>query len=239
MVLSEIHDEIALDIDFSSTAPSSDTTEYARRTKYINRWERFIRQAKGGKWKFLEKSTTLTTTPSQDYVNLPATYTRGSSLVDPAGYITINNILYKLVESDEKDIRNSTDYICWIRGSDAEGYKLYIQPTPSSAQSFTLRYYTSQMATDTLGTTEKEVLVLSTDITKIPNPYIIVYGVESDLLFSIGSQTALATQRYNEAQQLLEEMIARDEEGETNQDTSILDVRNLEGYSPFGGAYND
>lgn len=180
MTLDQLQLAITARFDYSGSGILSTSDEYARRTALINQAEDTVRRYLNGQWSFLLTVPTLSTTGGQSYVNLPADYERGSGIVDTAGNILINGLLYKLVEYPETLNYDSQSPFVWITGNKSIGYKLNIQPTPAGVYSVPFPYYSTSMAT-TSGGTDISGLTSTTDITKVPDPFYIVDWVVGEL----------------------------------------------------------
>lgn len=239
MTLDDIQQEIALDFDNTSTIPTSTTIEYTRRTKLINRFERLWRSKKMGKWSPLYTTAPLSTTGSQSYVTLPVGYEKGTGSIDKTGFITIGTTHYNLVNPDDVGDFDTTTPLVWITGNNAVGFKLNVQPTPTGVTAFNFSYFTNMTATDTTGVTDKSVLTINTDKTKIPNPYYLVYSVISVLSVAENGNDGRGVQYERLANEAMEDMIMNDVMGELNQ-VVTMDVTAIDqGFSPFGAYEND
>lgn len=183
--LDDIQKEIALDFDSSPTAPASTDSEYSRRTGIINRFERIWGEK--AFWKELEKNTTLNTVANTSTVDLPSDCENGRLALSMEGHIKIGSSWHLVIDQTEKGNYESTDRIAWITGNPATGYTLNIQPTPTEVLDIPLVYYSTSLATDTTGTTEKSVLVEASDITKCPNRYYLVNSVLA-VLFKVDDE---------------------------------------------------
>lgn len=199
MTLSEIQTAISARFDYSSTLISEDSEEWPRRLALINQAEQTLRNFLNGQWSFLLTSTTLSTVGSQNYVSLPSDYERGSMAVGNNGLLTINELPYTFSNYTDTLNFDTMDHFVWIKGSNAEGYKLYIQPTPADIYSIAFNYYTNQLAVDTNGTS-KSGLSVATDVTKIPDPYFIVDWVIGEL-YLIDDEPAGKWQFYKQSAQ--------------------------------------
>lgn len=211
--------------------------EWSKRKTLINEAARAWRDRINGKWKVLTKVASLTTTPSQNYVTLPSGYRQGRALIDKTGYITIGTTAYQLVNRDVFGVYDDQTELCYILGSDPEGFKLYIQPTPTEAIAFDFPYFTKNTATDTLGTTEKEFMVLETDVTKCPNPSFLVEWVLGELYITENEDFTSAKTYKDQAEGYLKSMMVENFRGDVNQAFKVLDPGSLAGFAPLGGYY--
>lgn len=167
--LNDIQKMISAEFDQSGTPISSTTAEYSRRTTLINVAERMWREYLQGKWTVLKTNPTLVTVANQNYVSLPSGYKLGREIFDRGGLILIGSLYYKKVSRQDLDQYQTTETLVWIEGNDASGYKMYIQPTPSSIVSFEFDYYTKNCAVSS-SAVEVDVLTAFDDITKVPDP---------------------------------------------------------------------
>lgn len=233
--LLDIQTELSARFETSGGAIDPTTNEWARRTNLIKIALRAWRERINGKWAVLGKAASLSTTVDQSYVTLPAGYRRGRALADKAGFITIGTQVYKLVDKDYFDTQDTVDQLCYITGSDPEGYRLNIQPTPTAVTSFTFPYFTSNTATDSAGTTEKEFPTEPTDLVKCPNPGFISEWVLGEL-FLVDNEDANSAKIYkDQAESYMKSMIVENARGEVNQSFRVLDPSDLMGYEPIGG----
>lgn len=237
MTLTDIQSSISARFDYSGSVISSTSNEWARRLLLINEAEDTLKRFLNGQLSFLLTSTTLTTTNGVNYVNLPSDYERGSLALGSNGLITINNLYYPLREQPDTLSNDSTSYFTWIKGNKAEGYKLYIQPTPDGVYSITLPYYTSNLATNA-SLTGISKLTSPTDITKIPDPYYIVDWVIGEL-YLIDDEGQAKWQSYKvSAQDRLVRMATTDGRDQ-NEEISIRLASEETGFDLFNSNGNE
>lgn len=230
--LSDILTEISLDFDFTSDLPPTTSSEYTRRVKLINRYERKWAQAMGGKWDTLRLSTTLSTTANVSTVTLPTDLTLNGLLLTETGAITIGSYEYLLVSFDQKDNYMAYDRICWISGNPIIGLTLNISPTPDSTMSIELNYFTTNLAYDSTNV-GKAVMTTVTDVTKCPDAQYIIAGVLSDL-YKTDENPNLGVDFGAQARDALNMMIADQNSGSYNQFSEIPDMATLEGFPQIG-----
>lgn len=236
--LTSLMQKISARFDQSGDTISSTSDEWTRRKRIINEGEEQWREFKKGKWNALLTSTSLTTVSGQAYITLPADYKQGAALLPDDGFITINSQDYEVVDKDEQLNRNSTDLLIWFTGNEAAGYRLNIQPTPSSTVAFTFDYFSKYCATDATGLVSQEFLDLPADITKCPNPtYLVNYALAE--LFSIDDEEGKGAKYEGKATLNLTQMSELDEQGEVNQTTVISDLNESLGYESYGGTEDD
>lgn len=178
--LTNIQIGIATDFDSSSTPPASTDSEYDRRLQLANRAARKWAKEREYKWTALYVSTSLSTTADQSYVDLPADFSQTGLILPTDGYIQIGDAYYKIVSVHEKGDYNSTQKICWITGNPSQGYDLNISPTPTTAETIPLEYYSRYLAVDENGDSIEE-LTTATDRTKCPDYEYIVMDVLGQL----------------------------------------------------------
>jgi hypothetical protein len=175
--LNDLQVQIALDFDSYATAPSITNPEWARRVLLINRYEKEWARMRNFRWTGLFTQQTLSTVVGQAYVNLATDFVLGNEVVDADGMIDIGNLAYKMIDFNNNDL---IDHYVYITGNEQAGFKLNIYPTPSAINSFSLPYYSTNLATNAAGTAQT-VLALGTDITRCQDPMYIVYMVLADL----------------------------------------------------------
>lgn len=237
MTLTEIQKSISARFDYSGSAISETTNEWARRLTLINQAEDTFKRYLNGQWSFLLTSTTLTTTDGVAYVNLPSDYERGSLAIGAGGLIIINEVYYPLREKPDILSNLSTDNFCYITGNKIDGYKLNIQPTPDGEYSIPINYYTNTLAeaSDNTGLTK---LTSATDSTKIPDAYYLVDWVIGEL-YLIDDETSSKWQSYKaSAQDRLINMAATDGRDQ-NEDISIRIATEEQGYDTFNSHGNE
>lgn len=231
--LEDVQTMIAVDFDSSSTPPATTNTEWARRTKLINRAEKEWARKLHYRWPQLYTETTLTTTPSTATVSLPSDMEMHNIILTGDGYLKVGSTPHKLISVMEKDDYASDETLLWVTGNSAIGYTLNIQPTPSEALSITLRYYSNSLAMDTTATTDKTVMVESSDITKVPDPtYLALYTLAQ--LFKDDDEGNKGVDFQSQAIDLLNTMIAQFNIGQTNQDSTIGHVDESAGFGGYG-----
>lgn len=231
ITLDEIQAAISARVDFIATAPSSTDTEYIRRTSLINSAAEKWGTELYGRWGELYEDTTLATVAGQSYVLLPDGLTPNGLILSELGKLTIGNNSYKLVRADQQETYDASEYIVWITGNLAQGYRLNISPTPSAVISFPLRYYTRLLATDSDGVS-KSAMSLPTDKTKCPNPMYLVCFTLSEIYKTEGS--GVLGQDYSaEASELLQDMKANNNT-QVNISGEISDLAEVGGYPNIG-----
>lgn len=234
--LQDIQNRISSKFDYSGSAISDTTSEWSRRKNLINIAEEEWRDANFGKWKALFKTSVLTTTGAS-FVVLPTDYKEGRALFDLTGSIWINNMPYRKVKKAEQLTRLPTDYLAWILGNDAQGYNMYIQPTLTSGINFDFNYYSTYLATDSLGV-DKLLLDLVDDITKCPDVNFIVDRVVGEL-FDLDDDPAKGKLYNDKADKRLVIMSTQNQLGDVNEQNTIVNVADAEGYEPIGGVYEE
>jgi hypothetical protein len=237
MTLNDIQIRIATRFDSTTSTPATDGAEYARRRSLINDAERQLRKA--NKWNFLRISESLSTVVDQAFVSLPANYRGSMADFDDTALLDIGDTQHKLILPNQVNNYTTGTPLAWITGNDASGYQLNLSPTPTAITSFTFSYYTKNMATDTLGTTEKEVLALVDDVTKIPDPLYVVYYVLHELYPSDDDMDNRGINIERKMNDSLEEMIANDQMGDVNVPITITSESESRGLAPMGGYASD
>jgi hypothetical protein len=229
--LNEIQRDIALDFDASSAAPPTTNSEYIRRKYLIQRAVRRWVSALQGRWSVLFKSTTLTTVPTQTYVDMPADY--NIALFPTTGYVKIGSSYYQIMNaSTAQDITDNTKYV-YVYGNKIQGFKLHISPTPTEAETIALEYYSNMYAVDSAGD-DTENLSNDDDETKCPNHEYIVYDVLG-FLYKSDDETNKGLDMERQARQMLFDMIAEENIGGINSAGEIPVVTDVEGYNFFNG----
>lgn len=228
--LTQLQTRISARFDQVGGTISETSGEWTRRTTLINDAAR--KWAKITRWVQLLTTTTLTTTASQNYVDLPSGAEYGNLILPSDQMIKLNNLYYSLVPYDVAKSKDDSDYYMYILGDPINGYKLYINPTPSDAYSFDLAYYTTELATDSSGTSQEE-LTTGTDITKCPDPDYLVYGTLMELFLIDGDD------QFNKYEQMqldvLNNMLENNLLGQVNEGFGIVEVDVAQNFSPIGG----
>lgn len=224
---------IAVDFDSSATPPSSSNSEYSRRQVLINRSVLKWAKERDYRWPHLYRNTTLTTTPNVAYVDLPDDFEWGNMIASKSGQLTINGVQYEVISLDQKLTRESSDYYVFIAGNPAEGYKLYINPTPSAALSIPLEYYSTYLAMDATGTTHKKELLLDTDISKCPDEIFPVVDTLAQL-YKDDDEGNKGLDFERQSIDKLNQMLALVNGGQENQSQAFTDVSEEEGYLGIG-----
>lgn len=232
--LEDIQVDIAVDFDSSATSPATTNSEWSRRTSLINRAERMVGKALRWRWPWLFKTnTSLSTVAGTSTVSLPVDFRPTGLVLDAGGNLWIGSTPYRMVSVREKQDFDSTARICWITGNDVVGYTLNVQPTPSDVQVVSLNYYSFYLATDSAGTTEKEVMVLSTDKTKIPSPlYLSLYTLSQ--LFKDDDEGNKGVDFERQAIEELNGMMKEVNMEFQNYNAKIPDVAERDGYPAIG-----
>lgn len=233
MTLSELLTEISLDYDASSSTPSTSSTEYARRVKLINRFERAWARELNYKWNDLLKSSTVTITSGNSSASLPSDFKFGNIVTNEAGEVKIGNSYYQLVRKDEVGSFDTDSRLCWVTGNDAQGYTINIQPTATDNLSVTLDYFTTNLAATSAGV-EQPVLVDGTDESKCPDPYYIVYSALGVLYKADDDEIGRGMDYERLATESMSNMIANNSVGGLNQVGVIPDYAEVSGYSYIG-----
>lgn len=229
MTLAEIQDQIALDADNASSAPATTDTEYIRRTKLINRYERAFFARRNNIWSVLLKESEVSTTANQSYIEIPADCISGTLSLTQDGYVVIGDVHYKLVRRDEV---GENQYVCYVTGNQSNGFHLNIVPTPESVVTVYLKYYSNYYATDTSGT-DKAVMSISTDVTKCPNPLYIIFATLAEI-FKVDDENAKGLDYERRAEEELKDALSNETQGSFQQDFSIKTEVELMGYSGIG-----
>jgi hypothetical protein len=233
MTLLDIQKRISARYDISGDTVPTTSTEWGRRVTLINLAEKKLQ--KESKWSWLIKTTTLTTTPNVAHVNLPADYSKGSLIAQLTTHLKIDTVEYMLADKATQTTLNSTSKIVWISGNEASGYRLNIQPTPTTAVSFSISYISTYMATDS-SLTEKEGLADATDITKVPNPDYLTNYVLAEL-YASNDDLAKARMYTDMMQEELRAMLINDNY-EMNTLSPMVSVTDYD-FEPLGGNDRD
>lgn len=230
VTLDDIQSRIASGVDYTSSAPSTSDTEYARRLKLINKYEKQWALKEGYRWKDLVVSTTLTTTANVATVSLPTDYK--SAILQPAGTLKVGSANYEFIPIYMKGKYFDNSQYLYITGNDAVGYTLNINPTPDDAYSIEFDYYSKYLATNS-GGTDKEVMTTGTDITKCPDPEYIVYMVQYDLLMH-DNRGDKAIECKNEGLNILDNLVNENFRNEHNYVRKIPVYKEDSGYLLMG-----
>jgi len=233
MTLNDLLTEISLDFDTSASVPSSSSSEYARRVKLINRFERLWARELNYKWADLAKSTTLTITSGNSTATMPTDFKYGNIILTGSGEVKIGSSYYRMVSKDQVLDFETNQTIAWITGNDAAGYTFNIQPTATGTLTVTLDYFTTYLATNA-SLTEQAVLSADTDITKCPDPYFIVYSALAVLYKADEDEIGRAFDYERLATESISNMIANNMIGGLNQDSVIPDYAEVSGFSNIG-----
>jgi hypothetical protein len=230
--LNDIQTQIALDFDSSSSAPATSNTEWTRRLYLINRYEKEWARVKDGRWSQLLTPFTISTVAGTAYVSLPADYVFGREIVKPNSFMDIGGVDYRMVAYTEKDKYDTADSYVYILGDDQAGYKLYINPTPDTAVTVTLPYYSTYLATSSAGV-KQNVLTTGTDITRCPDPMYIVYMTLADL-FKIDDEGNKGLDFERKGTERLADMMSVENGRSTNFNMEIPDFVEDAGYPNIG-----
>ena len=233
MNLQTIQDRIAARFDYSSTAVSSSSNEWDRRTRLINIAAEDWADARNGSWRSLLTTVSLTPVEGLTYVNLPSDYEHGRGLLAKDTTIAIGGAYFPAMEYDEIMTLPDGVYACWITGNAGAGYRLNFTVAPSSTSSFNFSYYSSQLATNVSGTSIAE-LTTGTDITKCKDGNYLVSWVLGEL-YVIDDEPKKGVLYKQESQKSLTNMVINETLGEINQSTTIPVISEYQGYEPFGG----
>jgi hypothetical protein len=237
MTLNDILVEISLDFDFTTSTPPTTSQEHSRRVKLINRFERELGRFKAYKWRFLQKSTSLSTTPNVATVSLPSDMSYNGAEIAQDGYVRFldgnsNTTYYQLVTLDQVKTFETSEKLVWITGNEAVGYTLNINPTPTDTYTIPLNYFSKYLATDS-GLTPKEVMTASTDITLIPNPMYLVYKTLM-ILNKTDDSNPLGNDYNAMANEALSQMLGDENALNFNQLQEIPDLAEVQGYPNIG-----
>jgi hypothetical protein len=230
MTLQEIQEAISVEHDFTTATENVDSQEYKRRTNMINRAAHDWARAKNHNWTELFKETDLTTTGAAT-LTLPADFSFRNLSTRWSGSISIGDLEYSFVSPHEKQNFEDTTQIIWLTGNPSNGYTLNIQPTPDSGETLNLRYFSTNLATDTSGTDQAE-LVLGTDVTKCPDPEYMVMAVLATL-FKTNEDPSLGVDYERRSIDILNDMIA-DSQNVLGQDTTVTNYQETGGFPPIG-----
>lgn len=230
--LNDIMVEIALDFDFTSDLPPTTSSEYARRIKLINRYERQWARGMNGKWSSLRLSTTLSTVANTATVSLPTDFNMNGLMLTSVGGIVIGDSEYLFIDASQKNNYVDAQKICWITGNQVIGYTLNISPTPDSVMTIYLDYFTSNLAYDSTNV-GKAVMTDLTDITKCPDASFIINSVLGDL-YKVDENPSLGVDFTAQARESMQLMIGDENVGNYNQFEEIPDYATLEGYPQIG-----
>lgn len=233
MTLDDIQTQIALDFDSSSSALPSINSEYARRTKLINRFEKLWAARKNYAWRALLKSTQLTLTANQTSVALPSDFVGNNLQLAQDGMIKIGGVWYTLLRPDEADTFNETAYIAYLRGNNVAGYTLHVKFSKEYDRTVEVSYYTNHLAYDGDGVTEKEVLSSPTDYTKCPTPQYLIYAVLSTL-YTSDDETDKGLNYERLAEEEMDQMLANENQGAFQQQNYVIGMDEIQGYDALG-----
>lgn len=233
MTLDELQAQVALDFDSSSTALSFENTEYLRRTKLINRFETLWAKRRNFVWNELLKATTLTLTANTTSVDLPADFTSRNIMLSQDGYIKIGAIWHKLIRRDELDTYDSSSPLAYLLGNDPQGFTLNTQPEYTEDKTVYLNYYTKYLATDTTGETEKALLTETTDITKCPNPFYLIYSTLA-ALYKSDDELDKGLDYERLAEEEMNQMLSNENLGAYQQQNYIMGIDEIGGYMELG-----
>lgn len=232
--LADIQLEIAAVYDFSSTAPAEGTDTYERRRVLINASIRSWAQRLGYKWSELHSDLSLTTTADQAYVDLPSSFNTNNLVLNRNGEIQIGGNWYKFIKRSQKDLYEDAIKKAYVVGNAATGFKLYIEPTPTDVLSIDLSYYTTDLAVDSDGTTEKAALISAGDYTKCPSIDFVSKDVLS-ALYRADSEMNQWSTLSQQAEDILDELIASNVNvGDVNSIQEIPDAAEEDGYPAIG-----
>lgn len=231
--LADLQTEITAIFDQAGGSIDSSTNEYTRRTTLLNRALRNWAETKSYTWRELIKSTTLTTTPSQSYVDLPSDYKYGHLLLPQNQRLKVGNDSYQLLEYGDAINQGSSVYYLYITGNQGAGYRLNINPTPTEALNIPISYYSNELATNTSGTSQAK-LVSSTDIPKCPSSDYLIYKTVAEM-FLIDDEGDQYSQYKEMAAEEMKNMIINHELGEDNQGVGLVFVDEAQGFEPIGG----
>lgn len=233
MTLDDIQNQIALDFDSSSSALASTNSEYSRRTKLINRYERLWAERKSYAWNALLKEDEITLSANTTSVNLPAGFINNSLQLSQDGRIKIGESWYLFVRRDQADTYESNAQVCYLLGDEILGYTLNVKYSSTENRTVYCNYFTNKLAVATDATTEKALMALTTDYTKCPNPYYLVYSVLATLYKSDDEMDkGLDYERLAENE--MDQMIANENMGMYQQGVTIEDISSIEGYPEIG-----
>lgn len=236
MTLDEIQTQIAVDIDSSANPLPSTNTEYVRRRKIINRYERSWASRKNYVWNVLLNKAQVTINAGETSVVLPSGFTGKNIALSQDGYITIGGVSYRFVRYDESKTYADTARITYLLGNDSVGYTLHVKSATEEARTIEFDYYTKNLATNSNGDTEKEVMTEPTDITKCPSPeYIINASLATLSKTDDESDKGLDYER--RAEQEMDEMVANENVGMFQQEDRMMDIMEIEGYDSLGVWY--
>lgn len=232
MTLAEIQEQIALDVDNSSSAPSATDTEYIRRRKIINRYERLFFTRRNHIWNLLLKEAEVPTVAQQSYVAVPADCAEGRLNLSNDGYIKIGNNWYRFINRHEVDNKYDGEKICYITGNNPDGFVLNISPTPDSVETVYLRYYSNYFAVDAAGD-GKAVMTETTDETKCPSPFYIIFSTIAEI-FKVDDENATGLDYERRAEEEMKDALANENQGSYQQGFSIKSESELNGYPGIG-----
>jgi hypothetical protein len=231
--LTELQTRITAIFDQAGGSIDSSSSEYTRRKTLLNKSLRKWALEKGYTWRQLIETTTLNTVADQNYVDLPSDYKYGNLLIPQSQRLTVGAEQYPVVEIGDALNRNTADFYIYISGNPGTGYRLNINPTPTVVASIPLNYYTSNLATDSLGVSRAE-LTDGTDISKCPSDDFLVYDTVADM-FLIDDEGDQYSQYRDMAQMEMDRMLINNELGESNQGVSMVFVDNAQGIEAIGG----
>lgn len=232
MTLSEIQDQISLDVDINPTAPSTTNTEYIRRRKVINRFEREWASRRNYFWEALLKETELSTTAEQTYVTLPSDLNGNRLHLSKDGYIKIGSEYYRMVTRAEFENKIYGEKTCYISGNAPSGFQLNIYPTPEDVKTVYLRYFSSYLAVEA-DSDEVEVLTNADDETKCPNPNYLIYATIAEL-FKMDDESAKGLDYERRAEDVMEDMLDNENQGSYQQGFYIQSESELNGFDGIG-----
>lgn len=233
MTLDDIQTQISLDFDSSSSALPSTNSEYSRRTKLINRFERLWAARKNYAWRCLIKNTQLTLNANQTSVSLPSDFVGNNVQLAQDGMIKIGGYWYKLLRPDEAQTFNETAYIAYLSGNDVAGFTLNVKFSTIEDRTVELSYYTENLAYAADGVTEKAVLTDPTDRTKCPTPQYLVYAVLSTL-YTSDDETDKGLNYERLAEEEMNQMMANENQGSFQQQNYVIGMDEIQGYEALG-----
>ena len=231
--LTELQTRISARFYQAGNTLSSTTTEWARRRTLLNAAAReWDRKAKGA-WPQLRKSVTLSTAPSQNYVDLPSDFKYGRMLLPESEFVKIGEEYYPLYQFDYTQSLDSSLKYLYISGNGQAGYRLNINPTPNAVLDLTFSYYSTNLATNASGTEQTE-LSLETDITLCPDPDFLVAHALMEM-FSVDDEGNLYKIYSDMSKELLNDIYYNYQIGQVNEGMRIPLVDESQGFAPIGG----
>ena len=177
--LEQILEQVSIDYDFTTSIVSSASSEYSRRVALANRAADKWASTRQYQWPELLQSTTVTADGSAN-VAMPSGFSPNNVILTGGGSILAGGVYFTLIPYNAINAYPDTEPVVYFTGNPASGYYLTFSSAIENGVSIPVDYFTTDLATNTSGTSQ-EKLVVSTDKTKCPRPMYIVYSILADL----------------------------------------------------------